>query len=203
MNRNGGAPLWLIDAYPVLTEGDYDIIDQVPLLQNDERGQRRENLVPADEDFNIKTLQRKLGLTRFYSTRPASVTSTMAVAYFQRSMKYLRTFIPDQDWLACENESQRRYREFQPQGSGKNKCRHFWNQIIDPMLQAVNLKELKRVALIGSLNGLTPTSTQDFFTLLLVITNTPDQDAHILLQAVCLVAAVQDRDPFQTKFPHV
>jgi hypothetical protein len=136
-----------------------------------------------------------------FETRPTRVTANDATNFFNRNMEFVSPFLDENTFRESLVTATGEYKEFEAEGNSKNKCRGFWKAKIQPLVDKIGDK-FQRVALMGSLNGLTPEVARKFYALLIMIGRLPDDEAAIMLDAFWLTAAIGECDPYMQVFPN-
>jgi hypothetical protein len=143
----------------------------------------------------------ELQLPGMAGIRPPLVNSSYAAEYWRRTMRYLQPLINPVHWSIVASRADREYRDFEAsRRTDRNKHREFYTRKISPLVEQFG-PLFQRVALVGSLNGLIPEVTRQFYALLLLISRLPEEEAEPLVRACMMVAGMGECDPYMYQFP--
>eukprot|EP00475_Leptophrys_vorax_P040449 TRINITY_DN7500_c0_g1_i1.p1 TRINITY_DN7500_c0_g1~~TRINITY_DN7500_c0_g1_i1.p1 ORF type:complete len:345 (-),score=62.01 TRINITY_DN7500_c0_g1_i1:119-1153(-) len=177
-----------------------DIISGVASAGGD--GEDEEDLFRVDETkfvFSLEEAVNEMGLRPLDENRPEKVFAPLAKQYFYRNMECLGAFL-DQRYNGTLLDVEKEYEDFKPTYGRKNKHRVFWTERVQPLVSVIG-PQFHRLALVGSINGLTPEVTRKFYALLKLIGSLDDAEALSLLDACWRVSAIGECDPTCQLFP--
>jgi hypothetical protein len=142
----------------------------------------------------------RVGLSKAVRRRPGKVPAEFAEEYFARNMAFVEPFL-DARFAVAEIVADTEYENFEADTGCKNRCREFWKDRVNPLVEQVGPK-FQRLALLGSLNGLTSQITRKMYAILVTIHHLPEEEAAMLLDSCWLAASIGECDPLMNLFPN-
>jgi len=180
--------------------------EEILQVLNLEEDVRNPDKRPVSGDSVLKTsdeVKEILRIPELQESRPDKVDATLGNNFSERNFDLLSPFLDVEEFEAIQKQIDAEYGSFNPQftTTRKNKHRAFWSERIVPVLMELD-PLFHRIAILGSLNGLTPQTTRKFYSLLKYVAYHKDAlEVQKLLEACLLVSVIGEYDPALKLYP--